>query len=120
MTIKPAIDELLRRGTDDWVDNTDVAWVAKSIRGAATAEDERTVSLQLVAEVVRRGLMELGDLGGDGGTFRKWDMSSDVALRLADRKWRSLGRVPEIGEVFWLRNTPEGDRRGERLLSRTK
>jgi hypothetical protein len=120
MTLKAAIDELLKRGVDDWVHDGEVGEFARSFAGAATPEQERLVSLRLVAEALRRDLMEIGDLSGEGGRFRKWDMPDDEALQHADRGWRSLGQTPEVGEVFWLRNTPEGDRRGRRLLSRSK
>jgi hypothetical protein len=63
MKLQACIDELLKRGLDDWVDASEIAWSAKSVGRAATQEEIRNLSLELIREVVRRGLMKIGDLG---------------------------------------------------------
>ena len=111
MNMQEAIDDLVQNGIDDWVDNVAVAWVAKSIGGAKSPDEIRIVALQVVAEPLRGGYMNIGELNGPGDTFQKWDMTIAEALAHADLEWRSLGRRPLTGEVFWLCNTPKGDQR---------
>jgi hypothetical protein len=112
-----AVDELLKEGADDWVPVVGVIWIAKSVGGASSDEEQRVYALRLVAEVLRRGLMEIGDLGGPGGTFRSWGLPSEAAVNQVDRLWQRLGRAPVTGDLFWLRSTPKGKRKGEQLLS---
>ena len=112
MNMQDCVDELLQCGVEDWVDNAEVAWIAKSTGGASTPEDIRSVSLAIVEEVLRRAYMEIGDLRGPGSSFRPWDLSIQASLGRADAEWRKPGRADLMGGVFWLRNTQEGDRRG--------
>lgn len=118
MSMQAAVDELLKEGADDWLPVVAVTWIAKSVGGASTTEEQRVYSLRLVDEVLRRGLMEIGDLSGPSGTFRKWHVTIDEAMDSVGRQWRMLGRVPVTGDLFWLRSTPDGRRRGEQLIPR--
>lgn len=103
------IDDLLLRGSDDWVTAAEVAWLAKSVGGATTDEEIREVALSAIKEVVMRGLMQVGDVTDDG--FFEWDRSPEDSLEAVAQEWRALGRLPDLGEVCWLANTPAGDAR---------
>ena len=103
-------------GAEDWVMATDVAWVAKSTGGAAGEDLIRTLSVRLIRRVLEDGMMEIGDVT-DGGFF-EWNLPIDEAAELVDRKWRELGRSPNLGDVCWLENTQKGNRRAEALFER--
>jgi hypothetical protein len=107
MATKPVIKELLLKGADDWIMAADVAWIAKSMSGASTDDEVADLALATISEVVSQGLMQLGDVT-DGGFF-EWDLSPALAIERAARHWRSLGRLPDVGEVCWLANTAAGD-----------
>lgn len=110
------IDELVVRGADDWVMAADVAWIAKSV-GGASDEEVAEVSIALIEEVMRRSLMQVGDVTEAG--FFEWDLSLEEALDRVSREWRALGRAPDLGEVCWLANTEAGDARAEVLRRQT-
>lgn len=102
------IDELISRGADDWITAAEVAWVAKSVGGAATDDDARDLAVAVIHAVLEAGLMEAGDVT-DGGFF-PWDLSAAKSVERIEREWRTLGRSPELGEVCWLANTTVGNR----------
>ncbi len=57
--------------------------------------------------------MQVGDLTGEGGRFRRWNLDSDVTLKEIARRWNEYGGA--IGRsggdfVCWLSNTENGDR----------
>ncbi|HYN65010.1 MAG TPA: hypothetical protein VES36_10450 [Candidatus Limnocylindrales bacterium] len=110
------IEELLMRGADDWVTAAEVAWVAKSMGGSATDDGKRDIAFKLIRQVLEMGLMKAGDVT-EGG-FSAWELSPAESFARIEREWRSLGRIPEIGEVAWLANTPSGSRRAEALFSK--
>ena len=67
MSMQAAVDALLMEGADDWVPIVGVTWIAKSVGGARSAAEVRSYSRPSLDEVLRRGLMEIGDLRGPGG-----------------------------------------------------
>ena len=109
MILQRCVTGLLECGLDDWVQTPEVAWISKSVGGAITLEQKRELSLRLIREVVQQGLMEIGDLLGGGGRFRKWEMSDQEALRKVEREWLALGREPNLGDICWLSNTEKGN-----------
>lgn len=111
------VNELVTEGTIDWVSSHEVAGVAAETGGAITDPDNRALSLRLITEVVRRGLMELGDLDPVKRGFRKWNLSIEEALARVEREWPTGGPDPRSSEVCWLNNTAEGERRGKGLLA---
>ena len=113
MKLESCVDELLVRGEDDWVHAAEVAEVAQSIGGARTDADIQELSIDLVREVVERGLMKIGDVTEDG--FQEWRAPlTDAVVRVKD-EWTELGRRPNLGEIFWLANTEKGDDRAHRI-----
>ena len=116
MNLQRCIYALLEHGADDWVYAAEVASVAK-FTGRANTEDEiRGLSFALIREVVQQGFMEIGDLLGEGGRFRKWEMSDQETLERVEREWIALGRNPSLGEICWLQNTCKGYEIGKSLL----
>lgn len=100
------IEELITRGSDDWVDGAEVAWVAMSVGAAEGAESIRELSIALIRRVLEDELMEIGEVG-DGGFF-EWGLSIHEAVERAERAWRDLDRAPNLGDVCWLANTEKG------------
>lgn len=116
MAAEPLIDELLACGADDWVAAAEVAWIAKSMGGAATNHEIKALSVELIQAVLVAGLMEAGDVT-DGGFFA-WGVPPDEAVARIERSWDQLGRLPNIGDVCWLSNTRSGNQRAlAKLLS---
>src|SRR5262245_7076167 len=114
MTFQLCIDELLRAGLDDWLHAPEVASVAQFVGGATADDLNRDLSLDLVREVVQRGLMKVGDLRKEG--FREWQMTPEAAIARVVREWSALGRRPRLGELFWLEITDEGTMKAKGLL----
>lgn len=112
--LQSMIEELVTRGSDDWVDAAEVAWVAKSIGGVRDDESMRVLSIALIRRVLEDGLMEIGEVG-DGGFF-EWGLPVDEAVDRADRAWRDLDRAPNLGDVCWLANTEEGTLLAEQVF----
>jgi hypothetical protein len=117
MATDTLIDELVIRGTDDWVTAAEVAWIAKSVGRAPTNNDIKTLSVELIHAVLQAGLMEAGDVT-DGGFFG-WGVSPNEASARIERSWEQLDRLPNLGEVCWLANTEAGDQRGHAVTSHT-
>jgi len=105
------VREVLNRGLQDWVDAAEVAWVAQSVGGATAAGFAFELSIGIISNVLQEGLMVIGDVTGDG--FKEWNMTSTEALDRIAREWKALGRSPNLGEICWLSNTREGDRRAQ-------
>lgn len=110
------IDELLIRGANDWVMAADVAWLAKSVGGVDTDQEVFSLSVRTIQAVVNEGLMMVGDVT-DGGFF-EWDLTPEAALAKVEREWSVLGRLPDLGDVCWLANTPAGDTRAKAGVER--
>jgi hypothetical protein len=101
--------EVVKRGLDDWVDAAEVAWVVKFTGDQTTDSGIESLALEVIARLLRRGLMKPGDVTKDG--FCEWDLEPHEAVERITRSWKALGRLPGLGEVCWLSNTGEGDRK---------
>ena len=118
MKIQECVDDLVMRGCDDWVQASEVASVAITEGGARSEKEIQDLSFEMTRRVIRDGLMVLGDVTEKG--FKKWNLSSEEGLARAERDWRALGRTPNLGELFWLENTPKGKKLGEALHKKRK
>ena len=103
------VTDVLKRGLDDWIQAGEVASVVLSADKQATTNDIRRVALEVIAELVRSGLMKAGDVTSEG--FTEWSMTPDDAVQRIVREWNAIDRSPQLGEICWLSNTSEGDRR---------
>lgn len=113
MNLTACIDEILLLGLDDWIQATEIASVARMVGGATTEDEARELSIKIINEVVQAGLMKAGDVRQGG--FHEWDLVANEALERIKREWSALGRGPNLGEICWLSNTEEGDKRARRL-----
>jgi hypothetical protein len=115
MKIDTLLDKLVISGVDDWIMACEVASVAKFEGRASSESDSRNLSIQLIQEVLERGLMEIGDVT-EGG-FRTWNVSIEEAMERVQREWLALPEGPNLGDVCWLANTKKGDERANFLVS---
>lgn len=113
MNLLACVNEILLSGLDDWIQASEVDSVARTVGGAATEAEVQQLSLEIIRKVIKDGLMEVGDVTAQG--FHAWDLSADDALERIEREWKALGRNPNLGEICWLSNTEEGDKRARRL-----
>ncbi len=109
------LNKILMRGADDWVMACEVVSVAKAEGGASTEAEIRDLSIRLIRQLIKRGLVEIGDVTETG--FRPWNLPVEEAMMRVERDWRMLQRSPSLGDVCWLQNTPEGDSRAKLLLA---
>lgn len=116
-TLEHCVTELIKSGAVDWVSSAEVAGIAAEDGGAHADEANRELSLRMIAEVVRRGLMELGELDPARRDFRAWQSSPDESLSRVARAWPRSGPKPGSGDVCWLRNTSAGNRQVKSLTS---
>jgi hypothetical protein len=105
------IDEILKHGLDDWIQAAEVASIIMSIAGLSAFSDVRCASLVAIGRILHEELMVAGDVTVDG--FNAWTMTPTQAFDAISREWSSLGRLPSLGEVCWLSNTPKGDARAQ-------
>jgi hypothetical protein len=113
-TLEECVAELLKRGLDDWIQAAEVASVVKSHSGQGMADSIDSMALEVIGQLLRRKLMIAGDLTPEG--FAEWNMPAGAAVDRIVRDWKALGRSPDLGEVCWLCNTPEGDVRARGSL----
>ena len=116
MSITRCVNEIVMRGCDDWVDACGVASIAINIGNARSADEIRDLSLRIIREVIKQGLMEVGDLPDEGRRLILWPITSQECLDRVEREWIALGRNPSLSEVCWLQNTAKGDALGEDLF----
>jgi hypothetical protein len=113
-TIEQCVKELLIAGSDDWVYLAEALRIIESVNAEA-ALDVKQLTLEVLGEVVQRGLMEVGDLPGQGCRLKLWPLTPQECLARIEREWDALGRSPSLGEICWLQNTDKGDALGEQL-----
>lgn len=113
MNLLGSVDEMILSGLDDWVDAAEVAYIAKAYGGASTDEEIRQLSIEIIREVIEKGLMRTGDITQGG--FKEWDLSDEEIVERINSEWTALGRRPNLGEICWLENTEEGNRRARQL-----
>ena len=107
-------EEILERGKHDWVDMSEVAWVAQSTGGAQTEDAVLALALDALRFVIGSGEMEVGDLRAVEGAapveplglarlaFHSWELSAADAVDRVNKEWVALGRRPNLGDVAWL------------------
>jgi len=118
MTIQDCINDLVLRGCDDWVYAAEVAFIAREMGRARSAEEIRGLSLEIIRAVVIQGLMEIGDLPKEGRRLSLWPMTPQECIERVEREWKALGRNPTLWEICWLQNTDKGHTLGEELFKR--
>ncbi|MGL5861543.1 MAG: hypothetical protein ACRCY9_09855, partial [Phycicoccus sp.] len=110
-------EDLLVGGLDDWAD---AGWALQAARlsGETEAVALRDVTLDLIAEVLREGLMVAGDVVAGGHV--PWHGSAEEVAERISREWLDEWgvEVPTPGSIMWLDNTPAGDEIAHAVLAR--
>lgn len=110
-------EDLLVGGLDDWAD---AGWALQSSRlsGASDPIALRDFTLELIAEVLREGLMIAGDIVE--GDHVPWQTSAEEAAERIAREWLDEwgDEVPTPGAIVWLSNTAAGDAIARSVLER--
>jgi hypothetical protein len=110
-------EDLLVGGLDDWAD---AGWVLQSVRLSGEKEPAavRDLTLNLIAEVLRDGLMVAGDVVA--GEHVPWHGSAGEVAERISREWLDEwgDDVPTPGSIVWLNNTPSGDALARAVLAR--
>jgi hypothetical protein len=120
MVIEEMVEDLIVRGSGDWVMLTEIDWVAKSNasrHGVRLDVPARiTVGVEVLRRVLERGFMIPGDVLAGPSGFVAWDSDWSVALERIQSGWQIAGENLQMGDVCWLANTPHGDRHAETIL----
>ncbi|MGL5817132.1 MAG: hypothetical protein ACRCYR_06195 [Phycicoccus sp.] len=110
-------EDLLVGGLDDWAD---AGWALQSARlsGETNLIALRDVTLTLIAEVLREGLMVAGDLMGNEHV--PWHGEPEEWMEHVRQEWLDEwgDEVPTPGAIVWLSNTQAGDEVARDVLGR--
>lgn len=110
-------EDLLVGGMDDWAY---AGWIYGSSRlaGLTQADQRRTLTIGLIAEVLVEGLMVPGDVDRDG--HHPWPHSPGEAVERITREWLTewADEIPTPGAIVWLANTEAGNEIGRQVLAR--
>ena len=113
-TMSAASDEIILAGLDDWVQPCQVDWAVGGA-GPSTKEERLQATVEVVSQLLRDGLMEVGDVLIDKG-FVPWTVGIESALMEIQRRWRALEEDhPRLGDVCWLNLTPLGEEAAQTL-----
>ena len=121
MNSQGCINEILIAGTDDWVPLAEIVGIVQEDGGVNSQEQIRELSLKLIREVVRQGLMEIGvppekDAGERPLLLKRWPGTPEEWLDRIEREWHNLVETPNFGYGCWLQNTMQGNEIGCRLI----
>ncbi len=118
MSFRNCVDDVLKRGLDDWIQAAEIASIARTA-GKATSEDGvRDLSLRIFRELLGRNLMDVGMVTETG--FTAWEIPVDQALQRIESDWRALPKGPDLGEICWLNLTEEGSVQADELWSKSR
>lgn len=114
-------NELLLAGVDDWIDASELVSIIIEITGKVEKQENvKEIALEVVQQVLQEKLMKVGKLVTAENNilrFSPWKISDSEAVKKIKSEWDSLGRYPNLGELFWLCNTEKGDIIGSTLSS---
>jgi hypothetical protein len=102
MDLTPLVAAILESASDDWVGLWELPYLARSVGGAASKEQERQMSLEAIRVLLEDHGAQVGDVTIAQG-FVGWPLDSDAVVERIDREWRELKRHPQMGEVGWIR-----------------
>ncbi|WP_426301883.1 hypothetical protein [Arthrobacter sp. R-11] len=117
MTARTPLEDLLVGGLEDWAD---AGWALQSARltGETDPIAMRDLTLDLIAETLRKGLMTAGDIIGNEHV--PWHGDPEQWVKRIRLEWLDEWRddVPSPGAIVWLSNTPAGDQIARDVLTR--
>lgn len=80
-----------------------ILWEVKQAFPVLDGSQRKATTLEIVRWLLSTGEVLVGDFD-DEGRFCAWGGggAGDVPLEELERRWTSLGREPDMGEVAWL------------------
>lgn len=102
-----SVEEILDFGLYDWVQAVFVVYAIMREFPDRSMNETRRLTLEVVRQLLRDGLVKIGDVGPEG--FQEWPGDIDAQLMKASKKWDMIPGLPDLGDVFWLENTSAGD-----------
>lgn len=110
--------QVLVAGRDDHIG---LWWVLGEISDRLPSADSaalREMTLSVIGDLLRRGLVKAGFPTREGRGFDAWSTTAEEIISRIDSEWRALGRAPNIGEIVWLTTTKEGARLTKEIKAR--
>jgi hypothetical protein len=112
-SLEEMVDDLVVRGSDDWVMLSEVSWLVtnNALRHGIELQTQAriTVGLEVLRRALERGLVSPGSVEKQAPTFIPWNVDPSSAIEQIEQSWRSVGENLQMGDVCWLANTPAGN-----------
>jgi hypothetical protein len=105
---------ILASGTDDWVHILEPLYAACKAMGGASESEALPLAVTAIKELVREGLVEVGELGSDG--FEPWDGSWESIEKKLDLEVRKAEFPVPLGRICWTANTARGHEIGKKIV----
>jgi len=103
--------EVLTSGLYDWVPLAEVDSIIVDNHLTETLSARQDLALETIRSLAEDGLMEIGDLPGQGSRLIAWDVSLDAALaQISDRFVGHYDDTAMWGFSIWLGLTDAGER----------
>jgi len=110
------IKSILNHCLDDWLELTWFPQLIAEQFPAITPNETLALSIKIIKKLLAEKLIEVGDLTGEKGRFKPWDMEPDDILKKIKYRWIQCegpyDRKNGDG-VCWLATTELGDKLGE-------
>ena len=108
------VNDMVVEGLDDWVYSVVLVRAVEDATGLA-GESLLRVTLEVIGELLRSGLMLVGDAGTATRPFTPWPLTIPEALTRFEREWRVLGLDSDFVDICWFSNTSTGSERAHQL-----
>src|SRR5579875_2496778 len=99
---------------DDWTGFWEFLVVARGLWPGADQAVIRELVLGMIRELLEEDLIVIGELGGEGGDFDRWELSVAGAIGHVVREWAALGDEVGPGDVAWFTTAANARRSEER------
>lgn len=102
------VRRIVSLGQLDWIQACEIVSTLLDVEPNLSPEELTENALSLIGYLLHEQLLEPGDVTEPGG-FIPWTEPPGIAHKLIVTSWHSLGRLPNLGEICWFRNTRAGD-----------
>jgi hypothetical protein len=88
--------------SDDFVGVWQIPWAIARLYPRMRENLVRTLTLQVVEDLMTARMMRAGRLIESGRRFVDMGLSANQVAELIAAEWDRLGRAPDVGEVIWF------------------
>ncbi len=100
--LEQIIEDFYTGAASDYVGLWELVNAVDSRLRPSGSDDRRELTLEVVRQLIARGLLAV-DLASVGGGCVPWrDQQPDSVLRRIRAEWEALGRDPDIGDIAWF------------------